>query len=90
VTRKSLALIVLRHDREHPRNAARIEATLPLIEDNVAFVHTASANSESTLARLFDLIYFGDFTATYLALLQEVDPSPVEVITKIKNRLAAG
>jgi glucose/mannose-6-phosphate isomerase len=88
VTKKSLGLIVLRHDQEHPRNAARIEATLPLIQDNVALVHTVSAGGASTLARLFDLIYFGDFTATYLALLQEVDPSPVEVITKIKGRLA--
>jgi glucose/mannose-6-phosphate isomerase len=88
VTQKSLGLIVLRHDQEHPRNAARIEATVPLIQDNVALVHSVTATGESTLARLFDLIYFGDFTATYLALLQEVDPSRIEVITKIKKRLA--
>jgi glucose/mannose-6-phosphate isomerase len=88
VTQKHLALIVLRHPGEHPRNADRIEATLPLIEGNVAFTTMFTAKGSSPLARLFDMIYFGDFTATYLALLQEVDPSQIEIITRIKKRLA--
>ena len=88
VTQKHLGLILLRHEGEHPRNAARIEATLPLIEDNLALVSTVKARGNSALARLFDLVYFGDFAATYLALLQEVDPSEIQVITKIKKRLA--
>jgi glucose/mannose-6-phosphate isomerase len=88
VTQKHLALIVLRHPGEHPRNADRIEATLPLIEGNLAFTEMFTAKGSSPLARLFDLIYFGDFAATYLALLQEVDPSQIEIITKIKKRLA--
>ena len=88
VTKRSAALIVLRHHGEHPRVAKRIDVTLPLISGSVGIVEQFWAEGSSTLARLFDLIYLGDFVATYLALLQGVDPTPVEAIKTLKSRLA--
>jgi len=35
-------------------------------------------------------VHFGDFVSYYLALLNGVDPSSVEPITKLKQGLAAG
>lgn len=87
LSRDTFALVVLRHDGEHPRNAKRIEITIPLIEKSLAMVEEIRGEGISELARLFDLTYFGDFVATYLAILNEVDPAPVDVIEDLKREL---
>ncbi len=38
---------------------------------------------------MFSLIQLGDFASYYLAVLNEVDPTPVEVIESLKKALAA-
>lgn len=87
-TRENLGLIVLRHAGDHPRNAKRIDITLPLIQDNLGLVQEVVGSGESRLATLFDLIYLGDFAATYLAVAEGVDPAPVVVIESLKAQLA--
>lgn len=87
MTRDIFALIVLRHEKEHPRIAKRIDITIPLIEKSVAFVEEVHAGGVSDLARLLDLTYLGDFVATYLAIAQDVDPAPVDVIEELKREL---
>jgi len=88
ITTQSVALVVLRHSKEHPRITKRIEVTLPLIQGNLGMVRQVEAKGSSDLEMFFDLVYFGDFTATYLALAQGVDPAPVDVIQDLKRRLA--
>lgn len=87
MTRDIFALVVLRQEKEHPRNAKRIDITVPLIEKSFAFVEEIHAEGESDLARLLDLTYFGDFVATYLAIAQDVDPAPNESIDILKQEL---
>jgi glucose/mannose-6-phosphate isomerase len=36
------------------------------------------------------LVMMGDFTSYYLAILYRVDPSPVKVISYLKDKLAKG
>ncbi|MEK9135578.1 MAG: SIS domain-containing protein [Bacteroidota bacterium] len=42
----------------------------------------------SLLARIFSLVYLGDWVSFYLALLHNVDPTPVKVIDYLKDELA--
>jgi glucose/mannose-6-phosphate isomerase len=44
-------------------------------------------SGSSRLERIFDLVYLGDWVSYYLAILNEVDPTPVNVITNLKNEL---
>jgi glucose/mannose-6-phosphate isomerase len=37
---------------------------------------------------MLSLIHFGDYVSYYLAMLNEVDPTPVETIAFLKRRLA--
>jgi len=39
------------------------------------------------LARMFSLIYLGDWVSYYLAILHEEDPTPVAVINYLKTEL---
>lgn len=83
------ALIVLRHTGEHPRIKHRISVTLPLLAGRAQLVQQFCAEGRSPLARLMDLIYAGDFVATYLAIAQGVDPTPIDLIDRVKRELAA-
>ncbi|MGI8426443.1 MAG: bifunctional phosphoglucose/phosphomannose isomerase [Actinomycetota bacterium] len=84
LTQSCMALVVLRHQGEDPRISARIEASLPMIEGHFKFIHQVSASGQSSLSRLLDLIYLGDFTASYLGLAQGVDPGPIDKIENLK------
>ena len=48
---------------------------------------TLESTGESKLGRIFDLIYLGDWVSYYLAILNEVNPTPVDVISYLKNKL---
>ncbi|MEX2586654.1 MAG: bifunctional phosphoglucose/phosphomannose isomerase [Actinomycetota bacterium] len=82
------AVVVLRHCGEHPRIQDRISITLPLIADRLGVVEEVWAEGNSELARVMDLIYLGDFVATYTALAQGIDPCGVDLIDEVKRRLS--
>jgi glucose/mannose-6-phosphate isomerase len=42
---------------------------------------------DSIMTKLFTAILLGDFTAYYLALKYEIDPTPVEMVEHLKKML---
>lgn len=80
-------LIFLRDDDEHPQIKKRVKATRDLIAEQFGGFDEVWSAGKSKLARLFSLIHLGDFASTYLALLNNVDPTPVERIELLKLRL---
>ncbi len=80
-------LVFLRDRDEHPQIKKRFEATRELIADHFDGIEEFTAVGESKAARLFSLIYLGDFASIYLALLNGIDPSPVDRIESLKKRL---
>lgn len=82
------AVVVLRHSGEHPRIQDRISITLPLVVDRLGVVEEVWAEGRSELARVMDLIYLGDFVATYTALAQGIDPCGVDLIDEVKRQLS--
>lgn len=85
---ENFALILLRDRDESPQIKRRIEITRELIEEKFGGVEVLWAEGVSRLAKMLSLIYLGDFVSVYLALLYEIDPSPVERINILKKRLA--
>jgi glucose/mannose-6-phosphate isomerase len=83
------AVIALRHDGEDDEIRARFELSLPIAERAGAITRQVRARGDGDLARLFSLIAVGDLMTTYLAILRDVDPTPVDVITSLKAALAA-
>jgi glucose/mannose-6-phosphate isomerase len=83
----SYALIVLRHGQEHPRVAARIDASLQAIAASGLDARKVWAHGSQPMEELFSLIMLGDFTSIYLALLSGVDPTPIPVLSSLKERL---
>jgi glucose/mannose-6-phosphate isomerase len=46
------------------------------------------AEGDGRLAQLLDLMYVGDWVSCYLAMLNDVDPGPIDAIFELKARLA--
>jgi glucose/mannose-6-phosphate isomerase len=82
-----LAVIFLRYPDDYMRITKRIELTKEFIAGK-APVEEIFAWGKSRLAKMFSLIYLGDLTSVYLAVLQGIDPTPVKVINWLKGELA--
>ena len=80
-------VVVLRHRGEHPRITERIKVTLRLIGDRPRLVREVVAAGRSRAARIMDLIYLGDYVATYLAIVRGVDPRRIDLIDRVKREL---
>jgi glucose/mannose-6-phosphate isomerase len=85
---KNVHVVILRDDRDHPRVKKRIEITKNIISKAVSGITDVRAGGGGPLARIYSLIYSGDYTSLYLAYLYGIDPGPVEVIDYLKNELA--
>jgi len=84
---KKIHVIILRDSEDHPRVQKRIEITKELIKDAVDGCTEVWSSGEGFLARLYSLIYTGDFASVYLAALYGADPGPVKVIDFLKQEL---
>jgi glucose/mannose-6-phosphate isomerase len=66
----------------------RWEVTRELLLRQRVAVETLRGRGESRLAQMLSLIHFDDYVSFYLAMLNGVDPTPVETIAFLKRRLA--
>ena len=83
-----LALVLLRDTEEHPQVARRAEVSAELARERDVPVVQLLAEGSSSFARLASLVATTDYASTYLALLLGTDPTPVQAITALKQRIA--
>ena len=86
--RKLARLVMLRDPRNHRQVQRRFDLTRELVEGHVDAVYSITADGQGALARMLDLVMLGDYASLYLGLLRGVDPGPVEIIERLKERLA--
>lgn len=80
-------LIVLRHDGEHSSISPRFPLSIAIANEAGMESEEIWAEGSSPLARFLSLVTFGDFTSIYSALARGVDPTPVDVIERLKREL---
>ena len=83
-----LSVIMLYDKKDNRRVNKRMQIVKDLIEDQAASVHVLNTRGESRLTRLFSLVQLADWTSFYLAMVNEVDPTPIAKIDLLKSRLA--
>lgn len=81
--------VLLRSPGEHERHRLRLEITKDLLVRRGLPFAELLATGEDRLAQLCSVLYRGDLASVYLAYRNGTDPTPVEVITELKARLAA-
>jgi len=72
--RQRYALIILHSPADDPRLTQRVQVTRRLLSPEFDSVHEITAQGESPLARIMDLVQYGDFLSCHLARLGGVGP----------------
>jgi len=80
-------IIYFRDREDYIRNQQRMNITQGILEKVTSPIIELYSEGYSRLARLFSLIYLGDWVSFYLATINGIDPTPVEKIDILKNQL---
>jgi len=81
-------VVLLRCPSLHPRILIRYQITSELLKQNDISHQFVDSQGDSQLSQMMSLIYLGDWTSYYLAILNETDPTPVKAIDYLKKRLS--
>lgn len=84
---RHFSTVFLRDKNEPLEVRSRIEITKNLMpKDSKQF--EVWSQGKNTLAKMLSTILIGDFTSIYLAVLRGIDPTPVQTIVTLKQKLA--
>lgn len=81
-------VVLLRCTSLHPRILVRYQVTGDLLKESGISHETIDSRGESELSQMMGLAYLGDWVSYYLAILNEIDPTPVKAIDYLKKRLS--
>ncbi len=84
---KCYSVIFLRDKSEPMEIHSRIETTKTLMQPNVTKLYDVWAQGKSSLAKMLSTILTGDFTSVYLAYMRKVDPTPVDTVKLMKEKI---
>lgn len=85
---KNLVVILLRDLEDHPRIKRRMDISKNIIKCQGVEIIEVESQGPHLLSRIFSLVYIGDWVSFYLAILNKVDPTPVDQVTYLKKELA--
>src|SRR4051794_40168054 len=86
--RAPLAAVFLEDSDQHPRVRERMELTCRVADEAGVDTTRVTARGENAVERVLSLVLLGDLVSVYLAVLEGVDPTPVEAIDRLKQQLA--
>lgn len=85
---KPYAPVFLQSSFDHPQITKRFEVSKRLLSGRMPEPQIIQAQGETILEQLLWTVTLGDFVSLYLALLNNIDPTPVDLIEKLKKELA--
>ncbi|HLM83614.1 MAG TPA: bifunctional phosphoglucose/phosphomannose isomerase [Candidatus Bathyarchaeia archaeon] len=80
-------LIVLKDEEDDPRNLKRIEKTTEILKGHGVDSTIVDMPQDGMLFRIFATLQIGCWASYYLALKYGIDPTPVEMVEELKERL---
>jgi glucose/mannose-6-phosphate isomerase len=84
---KCFSTIFIRDKNEPKEIRNRIETTKTLMQPAESNMFEVWSQGKSSLAKMLSTICIGDFTSVYLAILRGVDPTPVNTIALLKEKV---
>ena len=74
---------------QHPRERQRFELTAKLIEEHAATVVRIESEGDTPTERLLWTVMLGDLLSLHVAARRGVDPTPIELIERLKDQLGS-
>jgi len=84
---KPFVIFDLVSDHEHPRILKRFEVSDRLLSGKRPKANTINMAGQSTISQLLWGSILADFVSIYVAILNNVDPTPVDLVEKLKHEL---
>ncbi|HKU19144.1 MAG TPA: bifunctional phosphoglucose/phosphomannose isomerase [Candidatus Saccharimonadales bacterium] len=84
---KPYAVIDLRSNLEHPRVQKRFEVSARLLSGMRPEPHVVQAQGDDMLEQLLWTVAYGDFVTLYVAMLNGINPAPVDLVESFKKAL---
>lgn len=84
---KPFAVVEIHSVFEHPRVLQRFELSDRLLSGKKPHSYVVEAQGDTLLKQILWAFNFGDFVSIYLAILNNVDPTPVDLVEKLKAEL---
>lgn len=84
---KPYATVFLESSFDHPQVTKRFEITRRLLSGRMPDPIIIHAEGKTILEQLIWIVTLGDFVSLYLAFLNGIDPSPIELMNKFKAEL---
>ena len=84
----ALYIVQVRDPSEPPEIAQRYQVVEELLGERATNRSVVWGEGPSPLARALSAMAFGDLVSVYLAILYQIDPTPVTLLTMLKERLA--
>jgi glucose/mannose-6-phosphate isomerase len=86
-TNKPYAIIDLISSFDHPQITKRFDISARLLSGKRPQPNTVEAKGNNLIEQLLWTAIFGDFVSLYLGLLNGVNPTPVDLVEKMKTEL---
>ena len=83
-----LSIVWLKDEEDHLGTRARMRISSTLLESSAGSQLEISQSGENRVERLLKLIHFTDWVSYYAALLNNVDPTPVNRIQELKLKIS--
>ena len=80
--------ILLTDRKDNDKIIKRMNAVGEILTEKAVNVLKIESKADDYLARMFDLIYFGDWVSYFLAIYNQEDPTPIPLISKLKSLVA--
>jgi len=85
---RKIVVVMLTFSLDHPRTRVRFQITGEALSQRGVSCEVVEARGSSRLAQMLSAIHFGDYVSFYLAMLYGIDPTSLEAVTYLKQRLA--
>ena len=85
---RKIVVVSLIDPDDNERVKLRMEITSEIFSKEAAGMVAIESSAINKLGRIMELTYLGDWVSFYLAILNKVDPSPIDVINYLKGKLA--
>lgn len=86
-TLSQLKVILLNSAFNHPRNQLRVELTHDAMKKQGLDAEVVPTGGEDRLSSMWLGILRGDYVAYYLAMIKNMDPTPIEIMSDLKQAM---
>lgn len=85
--KKSVVAVQLESSFENKQMQKRMDVTKKLLKDHGFKPIIVNAQGETKIAQLLSTILLGDYVSAYIGIINGINPTPVELVEKLKKEL---